>query len=122
MNRLVEINTNIVEGDFIIALNGDLDASSSVLLDDIIRDGLRRNPLSVCVDCAGLKYISPAGLGVFISNLQELRRLSVPLVLFSLQEPVRNVFQLLGLDQLIPVFSSRESACSWCRSGKPEAA
>ncbi len=70
MNRLVEINTNIVEGDFIIALNGDLDASSSVLLDDIIRDGLRRNPLSVCVDCAGLKYISPAGLGVFISNLR----------------------------------------------------
>jgi anti-sigma B factor antagonist len=122
MNRLVEIDTRFVEGDFIIALNGDLDASSSVLLDDIIQDGLRRNPLSVCVDCAGLKYISSAGLGVFISNLQEFRRLSVPLVLFSLREPVRNVFHLLGLDQLIPVFSSRDGALSWCRSGKPEAA
>jgi anti-sigma B factor antagonist len=112
----MEINTRTENGNYLIWLRGELDASCSILLDDSIRDGLDKNPLSICIDCTDLCYISSAGLGVFISHLQDLQDKSVPLVLFALREPVENVFQVLGLDSLIPIMPDREHAIRYCRT------
>ena len=116
----MEINTHIEQGNYLIALRGELDASSSILLDDSIRDGLTQNPLSIQVDCAGLRYISSAGLGVFVSHLQELRDKAIPLVLFALRQPVENVFQVLGLDGLLPILPDQERAGRYCRTQLPD--
>jgi anti-sigma B factor antagonist len=112
----MEIDTHIEKGNYLIALRGELDASSSILLDDSIRDGLAKNPLSIQVDCAGLRYISSAGLGVFISHLQELQAKAIPLVLFALRQPVANVFQVLGLDALLPILPDQEHAGLYCQA------
>ncbi len=97
-------------------LRGELDASSSILLDNSIRDGLDKDPLSIRVDCTGLGYISSAGVGVFISHLQEMQAKAIPLVLFALPQPVANVFQVLGLDSLIPILPDREHANLYCEN------
>ncbi len=115
----MEINTRIEKGNYLIALQGELDASSSILLDDSIRDGLTRNPLSIQVDCTGLRYISSAGLGVFVSHVQELRDKAIPLVLFALRQPVENVFQVLGLDNLLPILPDQERAGRYCETRLP---
>jgi anti-sigma B factor antagonist len=107
------------KGNYRIALRGELDASSSILLDDSIRDGLTQNPRSIQVDCAGLRYISSAGLGVFISHLQELQAKAIPLVLFSLRQPVESVFQVLGLDGLLPILPDQEHAGLYCEGQLP---
>ncbi len=112
----MEIDAHIEKGNYRIALRGELDASSSILLDDSLRDGLTKNPRSIQVDCAGLRYISSAGLGVFISHLQELRAKAIPLVLFALRQPVENVFQVLGLDGLLPILPDRERAGLYCEA------
>lgn len=112
----MEIDARIEKGNYQIALRGELDASSSILLDDSLRDGLTKNPRSIQVDCAGLRYISSAGLGVFISHLQELRAKAIPLVLFALRQPVENVFQVLGLDGLLPILPDRERAGLYCEA------
>lgn len=112
----MEIDAHIEKGNYRIALRGELDASSSILLDDSLRDGLTKNPRSIQVDCAGLRYISSAGLGVFISHLQELRAKAIPLVLFALRQPVENVFQVLGLDGLLPILPDQERAGLYCEA------
>jgi anti-sigma B factor antagonist len=112
----MEIDAHIEKGNYRIALRGELDASSSILLDDSLRDGLTHNPRSIQVDCAGLRYISSAGLGVFISHLQELRAKAIPLVLFALRQPVANVFQVLGLDGLLPILPDQERAGLYCEA------
>jgi anti-sigma B factor antagonist len=112
----MEIDAHIEKGNYRIALRGELDASSSILLDDSLREGLTKNPRSIQVDCAGLRYISSAGLGVFISHLQELRAKAIPLVLFALRQPVENVFQVLGLDGLLPILPDRERAGLYCEA------
>lgn len=110
----MEINTLMDKGNYIIALKGDLDASSSILLDDAIREGLTHNPFTIWIDCAELYYISSAGLGVFISHLQDFELKSIPLVLFSVRKPVENVFDVLGLNGLIPILPDREQAHLYC--------
>ncbi len=112
----MEIDINIEKGNYLILLRGELDASSSILLDNSIRDGLDKDPLSIRVDCIGLRYISSAGLGVFISHLQEMKAKAIPLVLFALPQPVANVFQVLGLDSLIPILPDGEHANLYCEN------
>jgi len=86
-------------------------------MDDYMQAGLKESPLNIWIDCRELRYISSAGLGVFISHLPELRLRSIPLVLFSARDAVRNVFQVLGLDELIPIVPDRERAGDYCHSG-----
>jgi anti-sigma B factor antagonist len=118
----MEIATRTEKGHYFVSLRGELDASSSIGLDDALRNALELRPLSIQIDCADLDYISSAGLGVFVSYLQELGSQTIPLVLFSLRPPVENVFQVLGLDQLITILPDGDHAGRHCEALRPDAA
>lgn len=104
-----------VKNDFyIICIDGDLDASSSILLDNALQAAVDNNEKNILVDCSGLNYISSAGLGVFMSRLKDFEHNSIELVLFELNEKVLSVFKILGLNELIKIAPDRESAQSYC--------
>lgn len=106
----MEIST-LHEGELsILSVNGDLDASSSILLDQAIEQTLSRGKRKLLIDCTKLNYISSAGLGVFMSHLQDFENTQTTLVLFGLSEKVLNVFQVLGLDQLLTIVVSEREA------------
>ena len=99
------------EGELsILSVNGDLDASSSILLDQAIEHALTKGKRKLLIDCTKLNYISSAGLGVFMSHLQDFENTQTTLVLFGLSEKVLNVFQVLGLDQLLTIVVSEQEA------------
>ena len=107
---------NILEGPqfYSIALKGDLDAGSSIMLDKAIEAAIQKEETNILIDCTGLDYISSAGLGVFMSYLQEFEEKKITMVVFGLKEKVLNVFQILGLDQLILISNSEEEAKNIC--------
>lgn len=88
---------------WIVQLDGEIDASNSVNLDAAIQDLLQNQPQHILVDCTKLDYISSAGLGVFMSYLEEFQDKNIRLVIFGLKEKVFQVFHILGLDQLINI-------------------
>ena len=103
--------TNTNENDyFIIGINGDLDASSCIILDKSISEAVSKGEKKIIIDCSRLNYIYSAGLGVFMSYLQDFESNKISLVLFGLNEKVNNVFQILGLDQLIKIVDTKEEA------------
>lgn len=106
----MEITSTTEEEIHFITVNGDLDASSSILLDKAIKDALAANIKIIIVDCSNLNYISSAGLGVFMSYIEEFEANGVQLVIFGLSEKVKNVFKILGLDQLLNIVKTREEA------------
>jgi anti-sigma B factor antagonist len=112
----MEIDIRTEKGHYFVSLRGELDASSSIVLDDALRDAIGLRPLSIQIDCAELTYISSAGLGVFVSYLQELETHAIPLVLSSLRPPVENVFQVLGLDALITILPDGDHARRHCEA------
>jgi anti-sigma B factor antagonist len=93
-----------------ITLDGELDASSAVLLDNELNKPELLQYRKVLIDCQRLSYISSAGLGVFISHLQRLQDANVKLVFFNMQEKVFNVFEILGLDSLMNIVKTEQEA------------
>jgi anti-sigma B factor antagonist len=87
-----------------------LDASSSILLDNTLKEAVAHHERKILVDCTQLNYISSAGLGVFMSYLQEFESLQTSLILFGIIIKIKDVFQILGLDQLLTIAFSKEDA------------
>ena len=100
---MVDITTGQENDHYIIKISGDVDASSSIYLDQAISTAMEENRNKIIIDCRDLNYISSAGLGVFMSYLEEFNSKEVRLALFGLNDKVLNVFQILGLDQLLQI-------------------
>ena len=86
---------------------GDLDANSSIMMDEKIQEHVDAEMFNLHIDCEQLKYISSAGLGVFISFMDELEVGKGKFVFSGMSQNVRKVFQLLGLEQLMTIVSSQ---------------
>ena len=106
----MNLKTNKEEDFLLIMIDGDLDASSSIMLDNTLSDAFANNEKKVLVDCADLNYISSAGLGVFMSYIQDFKTNGIYMALFNMSDKVKNVFEVLGLDQLITIVSTKKDA------------
>ncbi len=107
---MIDISTAEDENFVCISVAGEVDASSSIQLDSAIQQSIEVGFKKIMVDCSELNYISSAGLGVFMSYIQELEAKEISMVLFALQEKVFHVFQILGLDQLLKIVDDKKSA------------
>lgn len=107
---MIEISTAEDNGYVCISVSGEVDASSSIQVDASIQKAIDEGYKKIMVDCSGLNYISSAGLGVFMSYIQELETKDINMVLFALQEKVFHVFQILGLDQLLKIVEDEQTA------------
>ena len=96
----------------IMKVTGEVDASSSIELDQAIGDVLESKDSHLIVDCTDLKYISSAGLGVFMSYIEEFKQKDRQMAIFGLNPKVRNVFEILGLDQLLTIRETEAEAKS----------
>ncbi|MGI4863872.1 MAG: STAS domain-containing protein [Janthinobacterium lividum] len=106
----MKVTTNATADTLTLILDGELDASSAVVLDAELNKPEIVNYKKVLIDCQRLSYISSAGLGVFISHLQRLQDSNVKLVFFNMQEKVFNVFEILGLDSLMNIVPTEQEA------------
>lgn len=93
-----------------IKVMGEVDASSSIELDNAIKQAVGDGLKKILVNGQDLHYISSAGLGVFMSYLQEFDKKDIRIALFGLNEKVENVFKILGLDQLIRLVQTEKEA------------
>ncbi|HCW08576.1 MAG TPA: anti-sigma F factor antagonist [Cytophagales bacterium] len=97
-------------GADIIAVIGEIDASSSIELDFAIAKSVGEGFKKILVDCRALEYISSAGLGVFMSYIEEFREKKIHMVLFGLKEKVANTFEILGLSDLLHIRENKTEA------------
>ena len=107
---MVDVNIAFEEEYCMIAIDGEVDASSSIYLDEAIQEAFNAEAQVILVDCRSLHYISSAGLGVFMSYIQELETGSKKMVLYNMSNKVYKVFEILGLHQLLTIVDSEEQA------------
>ena len=107
---MVHIKRLQENGADIIAVIGEIDASSSIELDLAIAKSVGEGFKRILVDCHALEYISSAGLGVFMSYIEEFRDKKIQMVLFGLKEKVINTFQILGLAELLHIRENKSEA------------
>ncbi|GGZ23080.1 anti-sigma factor antagonist [Echinicola pacifica] len=107
---MLTIGKDKVENYILVSLEGQVDASNSVELDESIKEVIDEGNKYILVDASALDYISSAGLGVFMSYLDDFEEQSIQFIIFGLSEKVSNVFHILGLDQLITIKTTKEEA------------
>jgi anti-sigma B factor antagonist len=98
----MKITKEVKEKGLLIFLEGEMDASTSILVDLEINQFYRLDLNNLWIDCQKLHYISSAGVGVFISHLQKLQDHHKNFILVGLKPKIRSVFSVLGLDTLLP--------------------
>ena len=88
--------------DIVIVARGEIDVATSPLLRAELSSVIAASPSMVTVDLAGVSFVDSSGLGVLVGALMQLRSIDPTAVLrvVGLQEPVRKVFDVTGLDEL----------------------
>jgi anti-anti-sigma factor len=79
--------------------------------------GTRTTPATVIIDCAGLDYVSSAGLRVFLLAARGSQRAGLGFAVCALQPAVREVFELSGFNRVIPVHTDRAAALALLPQG-----
>lgn len=92
-----------------LKIEGELDVNLAIKLDQIIKDALKNGYHKVCIDCFELEYISSAGLGVFVSYMDELTSKDGKFIFFNMNDKVYNIFQILGLHNLMTIVDDKEN-------------
>jgi anti-anti-sigma factor len=105
----MEITQKEENGIVSISIKGRLDADSSPQAEKIVKEALAGQTTRVLFDLSALEYLSSAGLRVLLSAAKELRRRDGKIVLCSLNEFVKEIFEVSGFQSLIPIADSVES-------------
>jgi len=99
------------DGDLsVLTLEGYLDAHTAPQFEKAIQDEIDAGRVRLIVDGAQLKYISSAGLGVFMSFIEEIRDKGGDIKICSLVPKVRQIFDILGFQAIYDMVESRPAA------------
>jgi anti-anti-sigma factor len=72
----------------------------------VINGGTQR----LVVDLSQLDYVSSSGLRVFILAAKRLQTVGGKIVLCSMKDQVRQVFDLAGFSSMLSIYGSRDEA------------
>ena len=98
------------DGVLIIGLEGRLDATSSKMFEEKTLATIDAGETRLVIDLSQLDYVSSAGLRVFLLASKRLNPAGGKLVLCSLQEPVKEVFEIVGFFSVLSILGSKDEA------------
>ncbi|HTS28853.1 MAG TPA: STAS domain-containing protein [Bryobacteraceae bacterium] len=99
------------EGDIsLLALQGYLDAHTAPQFEKAIEEEIQGGRYRIVVNCAGLTYISSAGLGVFMSFIEDVRAANGDIKICSVTDNVYQVFEILGFPTLFDILADQPAA------------
>ena len=90
------IQRSIQDDLTILSLEGFLDAHTAPEFENAVQQEIDAGHRKLIVNCQGLSYISSAGLGVFMSFLEELREQAGDIKICGPSPKVLQVFEILG--------------------------
>lgn len=94
----------------VIAPVGRFDTNTSGRLEDRLRGHLDAGEKRLVIDMLGVDYVSSAGLRVLLMAAKRLQEVGGHLVLCSMNQGVRHVFELAGFLPIFTIEASRDVA------------
>jgi anti-anti-sigma factor len=107
---MMEIETRKEKNATVVSVTGKMDAVSSPELEKELSQLMAEGEKDFVIDFAGLDYISSAGLRVILATAKRLKEKEGKILLASLQDMVKEVFEISGFSAIIPIYESVESA------------
>lgn len=103
MANTFQVHSTQQDGLAILTLDGFLDAHTAPAFEKAIQEHLDEGRNRIVVSCEKLTYISSAGLGVFMSFVEEVREAGGDIKICAIVPKVRQVFDILGFPDLFDI-------------------
>lgn len=94
----------------LLALKGRLDASTAVRLEEKFLALIDGGETKFALNLLQLDYISSAGLRVLLMAAKRLKTTNGKIVLLSLKDQIREVFEIAGFAAIFPIFDVETDA------------
>lgn len=94
----------------VFKLEGRLDSNTSPTFEEKVSEAIAGGSKRMIIDFENLEYLSSAGLRVILKTTKDLKHLEGKLVLCSMADYVKEVFEISGFDSFLPITASREDA------------
>jgi anti-sigma B factor antagonist len=104
--KTVKDKSNLI----IIKVAGELDGFTATEFDDKITKFIEQGYINIIIDTSEIKYISSAGIGVFMSGLDLVEEKNGEIVILNAPEQFMKVFTMMGFDDLFEFFNDEQEA------------
>ena len=104
------ISAATVDPIHVIAAGGEIDYSASPRLRGILHDAMESGCTTVLVDLTGATFIDSTAIGALLAAATKLDDLGRRLVIACAEPQIIEIFQIVGLDEIVSVHDSREQA------------
>ena len=106
----MQINEEKQNDIHIFTLSGRLDSNTSPEFDEKITKAIEGGSNHMVIDFKEIDYLSSAGLRVLLKATKRLKHSSGKLVLCSMADYVREIFEISGFDTFIPIVPGLDDA------------
>ena len=106
----MDINLTQQKDISVFQLSGSLDSNTSPAFEEKLMETINDGATKIIVDFSALDYVSSAGLRVLNKAYKKLKHVGGGIVLCSMQDYIREVFEIAGFDYFIPIVANQEEA------------
>lgn len=99
------------DGIVVVSPVGEVDLASSPALRTRLIEIISETPKKLVLDLSRVPYMDSSGVATLVEALQQSRRQSTVLLLASLQDRVKSVFEIARLDTVFDIRADVASAC-----------
>jgi anti-sigma B factor antagonist len=104
------IQTSVEDKVSIIMIEGFVDAHTAPEFENAIQSEINAGRHFIIVNCEKLNYISSAGLGVFMSFIEEIRERGGDIKICGLVPKVKHTFEILGFQEIFDMLDDQSAA------------
>lgn len=108
----MDIDVSTEGGVWIAAMKGKFDIASAGPAEVAIKEILDQGADRVLIDFGEVPFIASSGLRVLLKTAQTMKSSGGNLRICSINETVRDVFEISGFDKILSVYGSRNEALS----------
>jgi anti-sigma B factor antagonist len=112
----VQISEKIEQEVPVVSISGDIDLESSPKLRDFLKPKAAQKTPRLLLDFSGVNYIDSSGLATLIEYFQSVQGAGGKLALASLTPRVKNVFEIVRLEQIFALYPDTPSALAALKS------
>lgn len=103
--EVVDLPSDKVAG---VAVRGEVELATAPALTAALEEGIRRSSGAFVIDLVGVDFLDSSGVACLVRARALLGRDDRALALICPPGSVRRVLELTGIDELVPVYGSRD--------------
>lgn len=94
----------------ILALAGEIDLHFAPVFRSLLEQRTKVAPKALVLDLAEVTFLDSSGIAVIIEHLRSATRRADEFCIGGMSEAVQQVFEIINLEKVMPVFETRAAA------------